>query len=125
VAPSVSPYSSLTASATAGESASAAVRRVLENYKRALESRDIALYRSLKPDLSANEEKALRESFKVVKSQVVGMVEESIRIDPGGDRATVKVSRQDIINGRPTQRYSQTINFVRSGGTWLIQSMGQ
>jgi len=123
VAPSVSPYSSLTASATAGESAEAAVRRVLENYKRALESRDIALYRSLKPDLSANEEKALSESFKVVKSTVVGMVEESIRID--GDRATVRVSRQDIINGRPTPRFSLTINFVRSGGTWLIQSMGQ
>ncbi len=127
-APSASPYATLapTAAASSGDAAQMAVRRtVFESYRRAIESQDIALFRSLKPDLTTNEEKALRESFKAIKSQVVGLTEESVQVDPGGERATVKVSRQDIVNGRPTPRFSQTFHLVRSGSGWQIQSMGQ
>jgi eukaryotic-like serine/threonine-protein kinase len=128
LSPSASPYATLapTAAAPAADAAQTAVRRtVFESYKRAIESQDIALFRSLKPDLTTNDEKALRESFKAIKSQVVGMTEESVQVDPGGERATVKVTRQDIVNGRPTPRFSQTFRLVRAGGSWQIQSMGQ
>jgi tetratricopeptide (TPR) repeat protein len=126
LSPSASPYATLapTSAAPAADAAQTAVRRtVFESYKRAIESQDIALFRSLKPDLTTNEEKTLRESFKAIKSQVVGMTEESVQVD--GDRATVRVSRQDIVNGRPTPRYPQTFRLVRAGGSWQIQSMGQ
>jgi hypothetical protein len=128
LAPSASPYATVspTAAAVTGDAAQTAVRRtIFESYKRAIESQDIALFRSLKPDLTTNEEKALRESFKAIKSWVVGMTEESVQIEPGGDRATVRVTRQDILNGRPTPRQSQTFRLVRAGGNWQIQSMGQ
>jgi tetratricopeptide (TPR) repeat protein len=123
LAAAASPYAT---AAAGGDATQAGVRRaIFENYKRAIESQDIALFRSVKPDLSQDEERRLRESFKVIKSWVVGMVEEGIQVDPSGDRATVRVSRQDVVNGRPTQRFSQTFHLVRSGGGWQIQSMGQ
>jgi type IV secretory pathway protease TraF len=124
VAPVASPYATLTPSAVpAGDGAEAAVRRAIMDYKRAIESQDLALFRSLKPDLSQNDEKTLRESFKAIKSQVVGITVESIQVD--GDRATVRVARQDMINGRPMRAMNQTFRLARSGGAWQIQSIGQ
>ena len=105
------------------EAADAAVRRVIAEYGRAIGSQDLALFRSLKPDLSADEEKRLREAFKVIKSQVVGIAVESVQID--GDRATVRVTRQDVVNGRPMKPAPQTFRLARAGGGWLIQSIGQ
>ena len=52
--------------------ADAAVRRVIEEYGRAISSQDVALFRSLKPDLTADDEKRLREAFGAIKSQVGG-----------------------------------------------------
>ena len=126
LAPSASPYATVAPpTAPAGEASQQAVERVIADYKRAVESQDIALYRSLKPGLTSNEEKALRESFKVIKSQVVGITIEAVQIEPGGERATVRTWRQDLVNGRPMARSSQTFRLVRSGGGWQIQSMGQ
>jgi tetratricopeptide (TPR) repeat protein len=123
-APVPSPYAALsTPAVAAGGASEAAVRRVIDDYRRAIESQDLALFRSLKPDLSQNDEKTLRESFKAIKSQVVGITVESIQVD--GDRATVRVARQDMINGRPMRAMNQTFRLARSGGTWQIQSIGQ
>ena len=103
--------------------ADGAVRRVIAEYGRAIGSQDLALFRSLKPDLSADEEKRLREAFKAIKSQVVGITVDSVEID--GDRATVRVTRQDVVNGRPMKPAAQTFRLARSGSSWLIQSIGQ
>ncbi len=105
------------------EGADAAVRRVISEYGRAIGSQDLALFRSLKPDLTADEEKRLREAFKAIKSQAVGITVDSIQVE--GDRATVRVTRQDVVNGRPMKPAPQTFRLGRSGGTWLIQSIGQ
>jgi tetratricopeptide (TPR) repeat protein len=123
-APVPSPYSALPpAAAASGEASEAAVRRVIADYKRAIESQDLALFRSLKPDLSQDDEKKLRESFKVIKSWVVNITYGPIQVD--GDHAIVKVSRQDTINGRPMPSQPQTFRLARAGGTWQIVSMGQ
>jgi hypothetical protein len=105
------------------DTADAEVRRVISEYGRAIGSQDLALFRSLKPDLSADEEKRLREAFKTIKSQVVGIAVESVQID--GDRATVRVTRQDVVNGRAMKPAPQTFRLARAGGGWLIQSIGQ
>jgi hypothetical protein len=105
------------------DGADAAVRRVISEYGRAIGSQDLVLFRSLKPDLTADEEKRLREAFKIIKSQVVGITVESIQMD--GDHATVRVTRQDVVNGRPMKPTPQTFRLARSGGSWLIQSIGQ
>jgi tetratricopeptide (TPR) repeat protein len=121
-APLPSPSASLPPAPRA-EGADAAVRRVIEEYGRAISSQDVALFRSLKPDLSADDEKRLREAFGAIKSQDVGITVESIQID--GDRATVRVTRQDVVNGRSMKPAPQTFRLARSGGSWLIQSIGQ
>ena len=123
-APQPSPSASLPpAPGSPADGSDAAVRRVIAEYGRAIGSQDLALFRSLKPDLSADEEKRLREAFKMIKSQVVGISVESVAID--GDRATVRVTRQDVVNGRPMKPAAQTFRLARSGANWQIQSIGQ
>ena len=101
----------------------AEVQRVIAEYGRAMETRDLALYRTLKPGLSSEDEKRLREAFKAYKPQRVGITVDSVQVE--GDRATVRATRQDVIDGRPTKAVSQTFRLVRVGATWRIQSIGQ
>jgi hypothetical protein len=123
-APVPSPSATLPAPPGApADGADAAVRRVIAEYGRAISSQDLALFRSLKPDLTADEEKRLREAFKVIKSQQVGITVDSVSID--GDRATVRVTRQDVVNGRPMKPAPQTFRLARTGGSWFIQAIGQ
>lgn len=122
VVPAASPYATLAPpAATAGDASEAAVRRVIQDYERAIEGRDITLFRSLMPELSQDNEKKLRESFKAIKSWAVGITYDSIQVE--GDRATVRVSRQDMVNGRQMPAQTQTFSLARFGGSWRIQSI--
>jgi serine/threonine protein kinase/tetratricopeptide (TPR) repeat protein len=100
-----------------------AVLRVITDYGRALETRDVTLFKTLKPDLSGDEEKRLREAFKAIQSQRVSITIESVQIE--GSRATVRVSRQDTLNGKSMRPLQQTFRLVEKDGTWTIQSIGQ
>ena len=104
---------------TPPRSPDAEVRRVIAEYARAMQTRDLALYRALKPDLSAEDEKRLREAFKNSRTDRVGITVESVEVD--GDRATVRATRQDVIDGRPTKAVVQTFRLVRVGAVWQIQ----
>jgi tetratricopeptide (TPR) repeat protein len=104
---------------TPARSSEAEVRRVIEEYARAMQTRDLALYRALKPDLSADDEKRLREAFKNSRTESVGLTVEAVEID--GDKATVRATRQDVIDGRPTKAVTQTFRLVRVGPTWQIR----
>jgi hypothetical protein len=84
-----------------------------------MQTRDIALYRSLKPTLSAEDERRLREAFKAGGSDQVGITVESVEVD--GDHATVRATRQDVIGGRPTKAVVQTFRLVRVGSAWQMQ----
>ncbi len=120
--PSASPSTAAPA-ATAAAGPDVEVRRVIADYGHALSSQDVALYRSVKPDLSADEEKTLNRVFKEISSWRVGITIESVQLD--GDRATVRASRQDVINGRATKAVSQVFHLARTRGAWHIQSMSQ
>jgi predicted Ser/Thr protein kinase/tetratricopeptide (TPR) repeat protein len=100
-------------------SSEAEVRRVIEEYARAMQTRDIAAYRTLKPDLSADDEKRLREAFKNSRTESVGITVDSVEID--GDRATVRATRQDVIDGHTTRAVVQTFRLVRVGSAWQIR----
>jgi hypothetical protein len=97
----------------------AEVRQVIAEFGRAIETRDLALYRTLKPGLSSGDEKRLREAFKASKTQRVGITVDSVQVE--GDRATVRATRQDVIDGRPTKAVAQTFQLVRVGAIWQIQ----
>ncbi len=117
----------VTTSAPTKAQEEAAIRQVLGNYVKSLESKNVALFRQVKPNLTADEEKRLADSFSAVDSQHVEMNVESIAID--GDRATATVTRSDVIvvrghsqNGRSRQ---QQFFLTKLGGNWVIDQIGQ
>lgn len=100
-----------------------AVRRVITDYKRALESKDLGLFKAIKPNLSADDEKKLRDSFGNIRTWEVAIDIESVHMD--GDRAVVRISRRDTVNGQRTQPQSQTFTLVKGGGSWTIRDIGR
>ena len=99
----------------------AAIKRLVGSYGRAIEGKDVALFRSIKPNLSAAEERRLQEGFRAVASQRVNLTVNSI--DRKGDRAVVSVRRRDTIDvgGRQqTAETQQTLTVARDNGNWVI-----
>jgi hypothetical protein len=104
----------------------AAIRQVVATYARAIETKDVTLFRSVKPNLSAEDERRLVEGFRAVGSQRVNAT--VLAIDRQGARATVRLRRQDTIStgGRTqTANSEQTITMVRDGDRWVIDRIGQ
>jgi hypothetical protein len=109
------------APAAAAESDDAAIRRTLATYASAVEKKDVSLFRSVRPGLSAAEEGRLRESFKQIESQQVTLDIEDIRVD--GRTATVRLSRRDnlVVGGRKqTQSSRQVLRLEKAGADWVI-----
>ncbi|HEU0106940.1 MAG TPA: hypothetical protein VFT38_12260, partial [Vicinamibacteria bacterium] len=84
------------------------IRKVLETYVRAVEAKDMQMFRTVKPNLSEEEEKRARAAFKSIQSQVVKMSVLSLDVKEG--KATVKVSRRDTINGSIVSSFPQTFS---------------
>ncbi len=103
-----------------------AIRGVVAAYARAIESKDLALFRSIKPNMGADEERRIREGFRAVESQKVNIRIESI--DRTGDRASLQLRRQDIIQAggrRQSPESRQTMTLAKSNGTWTIVEIGR
>jgi ketosteroid isomerase-like protein len=99
----------------------AAIRRVTATYARAIEEKDLALFRSIKPNLSREEERRLQEGFRAVTSQRVNLT--VLSLDRRGDEASVVVRRQDTIEAggrQQTTESRQTMTLARTGGRWTI-----
>jgi serine/threonine protein kinase len=111
--PSVAPPSA--------EDDDAAIRRLMTTYGTAIERKDLALFRSVKPNLSAEEERRLQEGFRAVTSQQVDIT--ILSIQKRGDEATVVLRRRDTIQagGRQlTSSREQTLALTRTGRGWMI-----
>jgi serine/threonine protein kinase len=103
------------------ESDDALIRGVIRTYERAIETKSVDLFRSVRPGLSAAEENRLRTSFSQVDSQQVDIVVEDLRVE--GRTATVRISRRDTItNGGRRQNASsrQTLRLEKGAGGWII-----
>lgn len=110
----------------ARESDETLVRRALDTYERAVESKDVALFRSVRPTLSADEERRLRASFAQIEKQDIEMRVEQVTIS--GDTAEARVARVDTVQtgGRAqTSRSTQTIRLARRGAGWIIVELGR
>ncbi len=102
-----------------------AIRQVLSTYERAIEQRDLALFQSVKPNLSGLEESRLRESFRAVRSQRVELQIQAI--DLRDNQATVRMTRRDTIDADSRERTvesRQTIALVKTDGRWVITTIG-
>ena len=110
-----------TAPPAAAESDEAAIRRTLATYAMAVEKKDVSLFRTVRPGLTAAEEGRLRESFKQIESQQVTLDVEEIRIE--GRAATVRLARKDslVVGGRrQTQNSRQVLRLEKAGADWII-----
>jgi hypothetical protein len=99
------------------------IRKVLEVYVRAVEAKDMQMFRAVKPNLSEEEEKRARTAFKSIQSQVVKMNVLSLDVKEG--KATVKVSRRDTINGSIVSSFPQTFSLAKETAGWTIQDIGR
>ena len=103
------------------ESDEALVRGVLRTYERAIETKNVDLFRSVRPGLSAAEENRLRASFSQIDSQQLDVTVEDLRIE--GRTANVRISRRDtIMSGgrRQTASSRQTLRLEKAAGGWII-----
>ena len=104
----------------------AVIRRVIATYGRALETKDLALFRKVKPNLSTEEERRVQQGFRSVTSQEITITVQSI--DRRGDRATVRLQRHDVITAggrRQTADSQQTMTLAKTNGSWVIVEIGR
>jgi hypothetical protein len=103
------------------ESDDAAIRRVIQTYKRAIETKDVALFRSVRPNLSRAEEATLTNSFKQIDSQQIDLRVDNLRID--GRTASAQIVRRDTLitaGRRQVQNITQTLRFQKTDAGWFI-----
>jgi hypothetical protein len=101
-----------------------AIRQVVASYGRAIETKDLGLFRSIKPNLSSEEERRLQDGFRSVTSQRVELTVTSIA--RRGDDATVSVRRRDTIHAAGREQTAdshQTIGVSRQKDRWVIVSI--
>jgi hypothetical protein len=101
----------------------AAIRKLLERYVRAIETKDVAQFRVVKPNLSEDEEKKAKKAFESLQSQAVVITVQSVEVQ--GDTATVRVSRRDTINGSIVSSFPQSFVLARSREDWSIREIGR
>jgi serine/threonine-protein kinase len=99
----------------------AAVRQMLTSLKRAIEEKDLALYKRMRPGLTADEEKRLRDSFSNVASQQVDYGVDSVSFD--GDKATLHVTLTARVSGKANPPVRQVMRLVRSDSGWVIDQI--
>ena len=105
----------------AAESDDTAIRRVIRTYEQAIETKDIGLFRSIRPNLTRAAETTLMNSFRQIDSQEIEIRVESLKID--GRTATARLARRDtLITGgrRQVQNITQTLRFEKSESGWII-----
>ena len=103
----------------------AAIRAVLETFEVAIETMNMALYRSVRPSLSADEASRVRAGFEAVQSHQVDLTILSIAIQD--TEAVVRLSRRDTIQtggGEHTQESRQTVALTKTPDGWVIAQMG-
>jgi hypothetical protein len=94
---------------------------VIGTYERAIETKDIALYRSVRPNLSRAAETVLTNSFRQVDSQEIDLRVENLRID--GRTASARIVRRDTLTTagrRQVQNSTQTLRFEKTDRGWII-----
>jgi hypothetical protein len=98
-----------------------ALRKALERYERAIESKDLEGFRAVKPNLTADEEQRMRKAFQSVQSQDIEMTVLAAEVRDG--EAVLKVSRRDTINQSIVSSFPQTFTLTRAREGWIIQGI--
>jgi hypothetical protein len=100
-----------------------AVRRALESYARAIETKDLPLFRSVKPNLSAEEEKRLRKAFDSTKSHEVTITLEAV--DCEESRCVARLKRRDTLDRSIVSSFPQTVRLAQGAQGMVIEEIGR
>jgi hypothetical protein len=95
-------------------------------YARAIEGKDLALFRSVKPNMSADEQRRIQEGFRAVTSQRVDIT--IVGIDQHGQEASVRLRRRDVIQAGGRQQTAdsqQTMTLTKTAAGWTIREIGR
>jgi len=95
-------------------------------YARAIETKDLALFRSVKPNLGADEERRIQQGFRAVTSQKVNIT--ILSLERRGDQASLRLRRQDLIEAggrRQAPESQQTLTLAKTNGNWVIVEIGR
>jgi hypothetical protein len=107
--------------------AAAEIRKVLDDYKRAYESKDLALLLKVRP-LNATEAKKVEASFKQSRSQRVDLTVQTIDVTPAGDQAEARGRRRDELVSTQGQKFEHEAAFVfklrKTAAGWIIADAG-
>jgi hypothetical protein len=101
----------------------AAVRGVVADYERAIETKDLSLFRSVKPNLTGDEERRLRKAFESTRTHEVVITIDSIQIQ--GETAVVHLSRRDTLDGSIVSSFPQTLRLQHGPHGWAIEEIGK
>ncbi len=99
------------------------VRRLFAEFARAIEEKDVALYKTLRPTLSAAAERTLKTAFQNVRSQTVNLSVDSVKLD--GASAVVRVTRTTTVNGEVKPAIKELYRLAKGPTGWTIQDIGQ
>jgi hypothetical protein len=113
----------LAASGAATKAQEDAILKLIASYERAIETKDLALFRSVKPNLSAEEERRLRKAFDSTKSHAVSITVEAL--DCRDTRCVARLMRRDTLDGSIVSSFPQTLRLNQSGEGWVIEEIGR
>ncbi len=106
-------------------SAADEIRAALDRYVRAFEAKDLPQLQKLRPGLSGEDLKALRQTFDLTREYRLSLKIDSL--DVTGDQAVVVGQRQDRAvakDGRPFNNDSRfTVRLKRTPDGWVIDTM--
>jgi hypothetical protein len=111
------------ATAAASSPDETAIRKVIADYAKAIENKNVELFKTVKPNLSVDEEKRARAAFASIQSQVVKIT--FLSIDLKETQAVVKVTRRDTINGSIPGAFPQTFTMSKGRTGWVIEDIGR
>lgn len=123
--PIASPYqeSAVTFAASQPTAEARAIGSALESYVKAIETKDLALFKHVKPNMTPEEERRAKLAFESVKKHSIAMVIQSVEVQ--GSDATVKVARRDTLNGSIVSSFNQVFQMSRDDKGWNIREMGR
>jgi len=113
----------IAARAAATKAQEDAVRELLASYETAIETKDLDLFRRVKPNLSAEEERRLRKAFDSTKSHEVVIAIEGL--DCGEGRCVARLTRRDTLDGSIVSSFPQVLRLGPGKDGLVIEEIGR
>jgi hypothetical protein len=113
----------LARAATASKTQDEAVRQLVASYARAIETKDLELFRSVKPNLSAEEERRLRKAFDSTKTHEVTINVQAVECE--ATSCVARLMRRDTLDRSIVSSFPQTLRVSQGPQGWVIEEIGR